>query len=110
MFELKPTDENVENTLIENLLDRNKTVFQFLKILYSLKEQYSLCLDGNWGTGKTFFIKQLVEVIKCLSVENYEVDKDILVFIKELEKEFENIEIKNQIYPIYFNAWEYDSN
>ena len=79
-------------------------------MLYSMSEQNIISLNGDWGTGKTFFIKQLVEVIKCLSVENYEVDKDILVFIKELEKEFENIEIKNQIYPIYFNAWEYDSN
>lgn len=41
MFELKATDENIENSLITNSLDRNKTVFQFLKILYSLKEQYS---------------------------------------------------------------------
>ena len=32
MFELKATNENIENSLITNSLDRNKTVFQFLKI------------------------------------------------------------------------------
>ena len=60
MFELKATDENIENSLITNSIDRNKTVFQFLKILYSLKEQYSLCIDGNWRTGKTFFVVNLL--------------------------------------------------
>ena len=108
--ELKPTQENIIKTIKDNILGRNNTIKIFTKMLYSMSEQNIISLNGDWGTGKTFFIKQLVEVIKCLSVENYEVDKDILVFIKELEKEFENIEIKNQIYPIYFNAWEYDSN
>lgn len=108
--ELKPTQENIIKTIKSNILGRNNTIKIFTKMLYSMSEQNIISLNGDWGTGKTFFIKQLVEVIKCLSVENYEVDKDILVFIKELEKEFENIEVKNQIYPIYFNAWEYDSN
>ncbi len=65
MFELKATDENIENSLITNSLDRNKTVFQFLKILYSLKEQYSLCIDGNWGIGelgKHFLLNNVLEL------------------------------------------------
>lgn len=110
MFELKPTDENVENTLIENLLDRNKTVFQFLKILYSLKEQYSLCLDGNWGTGKTFFIKQCIRTIELLNMTSDKVDGNLKEFKNKLDSEFNEIKCEKELFPIYFNAWEYDSN
>lgn len=108
--ELKPTRENIIKTIKNNILGRNNTIKTFLKILYSMSEHDIISLNGDWGTGKTFFIKQLVEIIKCLSVDKYEIDKDILDFIKSLEEEFKDIDIKNQIYPIYFNAWEYDSN
>ena len=108
MFELKATDENIENSLITNSLDRNKTIFQFLKILYSLKEQYSLCIDGNWGTGKTFFIKQCVRTIQLLNMD--ETTKKLEEYKTKLDTEFVEIQAQNEIFPVYFNAWEYDSN
>lgn len=110
MFELKPTDENVENTLKENLLDRNKTVFQFLKILYSLNEQYSLCLDGNWGTGKTFFVKQCIRTIQLLNMNSNIEDEKLKDFKNKVDTEFKEIKCEKELFPIYFNAWEYDSN
>lgn len=108
--ELKPTHENIVKTMKDNILGRNNTIKNFIKILYSMSEQNIISLNGDWGTGKTFFIMQLVEIIKCLSIENYDIDENIAEFIKKVEKELENVDIKNQIYPIYFNAWEYDSN
>ena len=110
MFELKPTDENIEITLNENTLDRNKTVFQFLKILYSLKGQYSLCLDGNWGTGKTFFVKQCIKAIELLNMDSSEVLDSSKALKTKLDNEFNDIKCEKELFPIYFNAWEYDSN
>ncbi len=110
MFELKPTDENIENILKENTLDRNKTVFQFLKILYSLKEQYSLCLDGNWGTGKTFFVKQCIKTIELLNMDSNTTKETLKEFKVKLDTEFNNVKCEKELFPIYFNAWEYDSN
>ncbi len=108
MFELKATDENIENSLITNSLDRNKTVFQFLKILYSLKEQYSLCIDGNWGTGKTFFVKQCIRTIQLLNMN--EATENLKEYKTKLDTEFAEMQVQNEIFPVYFNAWEYDSN
>lgn len=108
--ELKPTNENIIRTMKDNVLGRNNTIKNFIKILYSMSEQNIISLNGDWGTGKTFFVMQIIEIIKCLSIENYEIDENILEFVKEIENELENIDTKNQIYPIYFNAWEYDSN
>lgn len=108
--ELKPTQENIIKTIKSNVLGRNKTIKNFIKILYSMSEQNIISINGNWGTGKTFFTKQVIEIIKCLSFEEYEIDPQISEFIKSIEIELIDIDIRNQIFPIYFNAWEYDSN
>ena len=60
-YELKPTDENVEKTMQEDIFERNKKIISFLKLLYSIQDNTSICLDGDWGTGKTFFVKQCIK-------------------------------------------------
>lgn len=62
------------------------------------------------GNRKNIFIKQVIEVIKCLSIENYAIDERLSDFIKNFEEDLKEIDTKNQIFPIYYNAWEYDSN
>lgn len=108
--ELKPTQENIIKTIKSDVLGRNKTIKNFIKVLYSMSEQNIISINGDWGTGKTFFVKQVIETLKCLNLENYEINEQISEFIKSIETELIDIDIKNQIYPIYFNAWEYDSN
>ena len=108
--ELKPTQENIIKTMKDNILGRNRIIRNFIKILYSMTEQNIISINGNWGAGKTFFVKQVIETIKCLSFEEHIIDEEIKNFIDNTEKELNNIEFKNQLYPIYFNAWEYDSN
>lgn len=110
MFELKPTDENIKKVLQNNLLDRNKIVIQFLKIIFSIKNQCSLCIDGEWGSGKTFFVKECIESIKLLNMKYDEVEETLQKIKSELDTHFEGYDPVSQIYPIYFNAWEYDSN
>lgn len=109
-LELKPTAENIIKTIESDVLGRNNNIKNFVKILYAMNEQNIISLNGDWGTGKTFFIKQVVEVIKCLSLEDYIIDERLSNFIKKIEEELKEINIKNQIFPIYYNAWEYDSN
>lgn len=109
-IELKPTQENIIKTMNSNILGRNQKIKDFIKILYALEDLNIISLDGDWGTGKTFFVKQVVETLKCLNFENYNIDPSILNFINTLKEELDKIDTQNQIMPIYFNAWEYDSN
>ncbi len=57
-YELQPTHENIMATLEENLIDRNKDVFRFTTLLDNIEDSCSIALDGKWGSGKTFFVKQ----------------------------------------------------
>lgn len=108
--ELKPTYENIIKTIKTDVLGRNVKIKEFIKILFAISDTNIISLDGDWGTGKTFFVKQVIEILKCLCIEDYNVHPDIQQFIECLKKEFEDIDTLNQVYPIYFNSWEYDSN
>ena len=58
-YELKPTYENLLETYRNNTIDRNGDVFRFTEILNAVEDGCAIALDGNWGSGKTFFIKQV---------------------------------------------------
>ena len=56
---LQPTDDNVRNAFIRNSLGRNQDLLQFIKLINAMDESYSIALDSYWGSGKTFFVKQI---------------------------------------------------
>lgn len=110
-FELKPTHENIIKTINEDVIKRNKTLKNFVKFLYTIKDINIISLNGEWGSGKTFFIHQTMEIIKNLNKKEKEIEKEIQPFISDFKNTHcNNIKTKNQLMPIYFNAWEYDSN
>ena len=57
-YELKPTYNNLFSTYIEDSILRNKDLFYFIKILDTMNDSCSIALNGAWGSGKTFFVKQ----------------------------------------------------
>ena len=57
-YELKPTRANLVDTLSNDSIGRNIDLSRFLTILNHIHSCYSIALDGKWGSGKTFFVKQ----------------------------------------------------
>ena len=59
-YSLNPTEENAYKLLRENPIQRNEYVFQFVRLLTHMEDNcYSVALNGDWGSGKTFFVKQV---------------------------------------------------
>lgn len=77
-IDLKPTDENIINTVLTNSMGRNDGVYNFVKMLNSQYGSISIAVDGKWGSGKTFFIKQCKLVLDCLNDENDSSEKENL--------------------------------
>lgn len=89
-------EEELKESLGSNLLERNVYLENLIKILTTVSEHTVLALDGKWGSGKTFFIKQLEYLTK--NPKDY---PDIAL---------SSIEKFNKYYSIfYFNAWENDN-
>lgn len=116
-YELEPTFENVAETLLNDTLKRNNYLYKFYDLLKCINSSCSICLDGAWGSGKTFFVKQaqllllsenpLLEIGK-LDIDITEEEKNKLKEIQEAKlKKIKDI--KNIQYPIYYDAWNNDN-
>lgn len=48
-IDLKPTNENIINTILTNSMGRNNGVYNFMKMLNSQSGSISVAVDGKWG-------------------------------------------------------------
>ncbi len=93
-----PLNDNTIRQIIENnYIDRNKYLNGLLNILNTINESKIIALDGEWGSGKTWFVKSL----------EYLLNNDMNMKINEI-----NIDtlknVKNEYMTFYYNAWEND--
>ena len=64
-YNMQPTCENILYTIEENFSGRNSALAPFLEII-DHDFISTLALNGNWGSGKTFFIKQAMLLLEYL--------------------------------------------
>lgn len=58
-LELKPIHSNIVSTYLEDSIDRDRDINAFVDILNAQESSCAIALDGTWGSGKTFFVKQV---------------------------------------------------
>ena len=92
--------ENIEKSIINDTTGRNENIVNFIRLLNSCNEDtWTIAINGKWGTGKTFFIKQ------CKYVIDHYNDEDCNKVIKEVLLNKVNINDINYK-TIYFDSWE----
>lgn len=116
-LDLTPTNENVYNSLINDSIGRGEFVRQFVKMLNAIEDNCTIALEGNWGSGKTFFVKQVKMVLDAHN-PNYQPVNGFLTeerrkVIKEKCSEFNvedgSTELKPQL-CVYYDAWQNDND
>ena len=107
------TDKNVLESIKENTYSRNQDVISFIHALNTIEENMFISLDGRWGEGKTFYVRQIEMALKYLVARQYDnlKEKDY----EQLEKYFQgtgydSIELRYSYLPVYYNAWLYDNH
>lgn len=108
-LELSPTDDNIIATLKENIFGRNTELGYFLELLNHFEDAYSIAIDGKWGSGKTFFVKQAKLVLETCNV-SISMDGEQRSSIKETLSSVIKVGELQPQYPIYYDAWEHDSD
>lgn len=109
--ELKPTKENLISTLKDDLLDRNKDLCSFANLLNNINESYSIALDSPWGSGKTFFVKQMAML---LNIHNPQYEGEFKKNISEIKnylcaQDQGNCPFTEDYRAVYYDAWSHDS-
>ena len=108
-LELSPTDDNIIATLKENIFGRNTELGYFLELLNHFEDAYSIAIDGKWGSGKTFFVKQAKLALETCNV-SISMDGEQRTSIKEMLSSVIKVGELQPQYPIYYDAWEHDSD
>ena len=80
-LDLAATDENILSTLQEDIFRRNEKIGYFLKLLNFIEGSFTIALDGQWGSGKTFFIKQSQLVMEAYN-PNIDMDDSKRTIVK----------------------------
>ena len=96
-YDLEDTDENIKLTIEKNNL------ITLSKMLTNLNDNYIISIDGAWGSGKTFFVKQFKYLLEHISeyTDNCvfcELDKDVIK------------KCSNNNLVVYYNAWINDNH
>ena len=99
-YELLPTPDNINESLEKNSLNRNISLSQMAKLLNGIDENTIISIDGDWGVGKTFFIKQFLYLNENENLSHKYSDID--------QSEFEKY--SDSHINIYYNAWQNDDH
>ena len=110
-FELIPTEENLIHTLNKDLLKRNKDLVRFYDLLLAQEGTSSIAIDGRWGSGKTFFVKQSMLLINAKNPLSDMDDekKASIVYALPFPEKSEDVP-ENYNVAVYYDAWENDND
>ena len=109
-YEMLPTEENIIETLYNDPINRNKDIVYFYNILQAQESASAIAIDGRWGSGKTFFVRQTKMVINALNPsstidEETKAKATVRLLFSKNDEENENYSI-----AVYYDAWENDND
>lgn len=89
-------DDNIKRTIDGDYFDRNKYICELIKYILNAENQESFALNGEWGSGKTVFLHQLMYIAKDtalaseLGIEGYSPDALEVYYYNAWENELMN--------------------
>lgn len=107
---LEATDENILNSISNNTYSRNDDVKDFIEALDAIEGNMFISLDGRWGEGKSFYIRQVELALKYLVQKKWENDKERVLAPYFQNPIWKDIDLKHSCFPVYYNAWYYDNH
>lgn len=110
---LKPTYENLFKTLKQDAAGRNADIFAFTEILNEFDTSMSIAIDGNWGSGKSFFVQQVKMVMDAhndhVPAGKLEHRGEIIYLRRKHYEGKTEPELQPQV-CVYYDAWENDND
>lgn len=112
-YALKPSEDNLIKTFVKDSIGRATDVSSFVILLQNLEAPCSISIDGSWGTGKTFFVKQCKLILDSLNPNSaYSKTDNAVRIIEKYKNCFDNSgnqEVNDiPIVTAYYDAWEHD--
>ncbi len=114
--DLLPTHENLMESFRNNAIGRNSDIFYFVKLIDNIEGPYSIAIDGRWGSGKTFFVKQAKMVLDALNEysqfhnEMAGEEKTEILSLREAwaKQDRQKVDMNKLHICVYYDAWMHD--
>lgn len=75
-YDFSLSKENLLECLKTNKLGRNIKLNNMLRLINILEKNTIISIDGNWGCGKTVFVKQIEMINKMFYEDNRNIGND----------------------------------
>ena len=112
--ELEPTRENLLQTLEQNMLDRNKSVWQFARFCDAQTGKCAIAIDAKWGYGKTFFVRHVQILLEAFNIFTDAVtDEERTAIKKAFQRQIGTGDNEIALEPqvcVYYDAWKNDND
>ena len=106
-YSMKPTEENVLELLQKDPIGRYQSVLRFIKLLSCMEDDcYSIAVNGEWGSGKTFFIKQVKLILDAYNPQS-SLDSGIREVVSKLKQD--DFDYPESYTTVYYDAWANDN-
>lgn len=107
-YSLQPTDENILESFCKDSIGRNQHVFRFIQLLNAIQDECcTIAINGEWGSGKTFFVKQAKLILDMLNPQTI-VSEDIRNKIQSYLPD--EVKAANSLVSVYYDAWINDNH
>lgn len=104
------TIENVLVSIKENKFNRTQDIIDFIMALEQIEENMFISIDAKWGSGKTFYVRQIEQSLNYLTRKAKELNIDENVETAFSENPLGSLELEHTYFPVYYNAWLYDNH
>lgn len=123
-YDINPTQDNVISSIEDNVTGRNDSLYYLLRFLNEQDDSWSIAINGKWGSGKTFFVKQCQLMVDFLNNSNRSDNPNDIKQNQELAKALQKLcnpdsnkqsshnpdDINRRPFrTVYYDAWEHDS-
>lgn len=98
--------ESLRKGYINNILERNPYIHNFILMLLNIEKGGVIAIDGEWGSGKTYFVHQVKWLFDSA---NENIDSDIKTVLNSTSPKLDNI-IGHKYKVFYYDAWKNDKS
>ena len=84
----EPTPEAIDTAIFQDPLRRHGEVERFLQMLLAVEPPYTILVNAPWGSGKTFFIKQIERVLRMAIRRSSRMPKNLIRHLVTQQKIF----------------------
>lgn len=98
--------ESLRKGYINNILERNPYIHNFISMLLNIEKGGVIAIDGEWGSGKTYFVHQVKWLLDCTSKN---IDGEVESVLSRIVPKLDNIK-SHKYKAFYYDAWKYDKS